>query len=340
MNIELIKPRPVLSEAPHYDPGKDTSVPFLLDTPIFIAKHFIEANTIEGTLTDIQNNHIIPVFIKDNEPVISHAEFIEATYASVKDIFHGEAILKPDIRLSHPIKGRVPDAKNKPAIELLEHEKTLYYERMAFVIEIPSISNIVNGNSLHLTVGGVKAYNLDNLNTRSGADQHFKIFIGFENKVCTNLCITSDGYVEDLKVKNLGQLSSIVKDMLTGYDGFKHVKELEGFTQQYITETQFAQLIGRCRMYRHLRDIDKAGIPNLQFGDNQINMICKDYYRDHRFCKDEAGNINLWNLYNLFTNANKSSYIDYFLDRSLNAYEWIAQLSNSLRHKKEWWYLS
>ena len=33
------------------------------------------------------------------------------------------------------------------------------------------------------------------------------------------------------------------------------------------------------------------------------------------------GNINLWNVYNLFTQANKSSYIATFLDRNLNAFE-------------------
>lgn len=47
----------------------------------------------------------------------------------------GETILEPTVRLSHPITGRIPEAKDKPARELLEHEKTLFYERMAFLIE-------------------------------------------------------------------------------------------------------------------------------------------------------------------------------------------------------------
>ena len=51
----------------------------------------------------------------------------------------------------------------KPAKELLEHEKTLYYERMAFAIEIPSLLGNVAGNELRLTVGGVRAYNQENL---------------------------------------------------------------------------------------------------------------------------------------------------------------------------------
>jgi hypothetical protein len=43
------------------------------------AKPFIEANTITCTLDEVRNNHIIAVFIKDNEPVISHHDFIQLT---------------------------------------------------------------------------------------------------------------------------------------------------------------------------------------------------------------------------------------------------------------------
>ena len=41
-------------------------------------------------------------------------------------------------------------------------------------------------------------------------------------------------------------------------------------------------------------------------------------------------NINLWNVYNLFTGANKNSYIDNFLDRSVNATELIQGINNAL----------
>jgi hypothetical protein len=63
-----------------------------------------------------------------------------------------KGVLKPDIRVSHVIKGRVPTAIGKPAKELLEHEKTIYYERCAFVIEVPEISEIINGNKLQIPV--------------------------------------------------------------------------------------------------------------------------------------------------------------------------------------------
>ncbi len=48
---------------------------------------FIEANTIHISQNEISQEHIIPVFVKDNEPLISHAEFIEATSLLATDIF-------------------------------------------------------------------------------------------------------------------------------------------------------------------------------------------------------------------------------------------------------------
>jgi hypothetical protein len=36
------------------------------------SKPFIQANTQEVSLDEIKDNHLIPVFIKDNEPLINH----------------------------------------------------------------------------------------------------------------------------------------------------------------------------------------------------------------------------------------------------------------------------
>lgn len=97
---------------------------------------FIEANTIDASVNEIRENHIIPVFVKDNETLISHSDFIETTMETVEEVFAGEKILLPSVRLSHPVKGRIPEAKGKPVHQLEEWEKTIYYERMAFIIYV------------------------------------------------------------------------------------------------------------------------------------------------------------------------------------------------------------
>jgi hypothetical protein len=78
----------------------------------------------------------------------------------------------------------------------------------------------------------------------------------------------------------------------------------------------------------------KKEIPALYFGDTQMAIVSKDYYRDSSTCKDGTGDINLWKLFNLFTSANKSTYIDNFLDRSANTYSFVEQLKFALQKRE------
>ena len=137
---------------------------------------FIEANSIPITLESLQNDCVIPNFAKDNEALLSHAQFIGATYHALKDYFRSEQIEEPQVRVSHIIRSRTPEAVNKKSSELLPHEITQYYERMAFCINVPTICRDVNGNRLNLSVVGVKSYGRDNLNGRLTA-QKFSIAV-------------------------------------------------------------------------------------------------------------------------------------------------------------------
>ena len=69
-------------------------------------------------------------------------------------------------------------------------------------------------------------------------------------------------------------------------------------------------------------------------------MVARDYNQDKSFCRSEDGNIDMWKVYNLFTSANKSSYIDTFPDRTTGSFIFIAELINHLRSSTKSWYLS
>ncbi|MEC5172136.1 DUF3871 family protein [Chryseobacterium nepalense] len=305
-----------------------------------VHKPFIEANTQEINLQHLKNECIIPVFSKDNEKTLSHQEFIEISQNCISNVFPNHSITEPEIRVSHQIKGRTPGAIYKNVKDLLDHEKTIYYERMAFIIKIPAITDTINGNELSLTIGGVRAYNQENLYNKKSFEK-FKFFIGFQNKVCCNLCVWSDGFVDDLKVSSYEELQSKLFQILNNYNAEKHLSEMKEFADYSLTEHQFAQLLGRTKLYQHLSKKEKLKIPLLQFTDGHINTITKDYYEDESFCRDNDGDINLWNLYNLFTQANKSSYIDTFLDRNLNAFDFTKSIQQSLNGSSDYhWFLS
>ncbi len=301
---------------------------------------FIGANTIEVNLQEIQRQHIIPVFSKDNEPMISHGDFIQTTYDVINHCFKGEDILSPNIRVSHPIKGRTPEARYKPANQLEDHERTIYYERAMFVFEIPSIQRTIDGQTLSLTIGGVKCYGDDKLNNKKGSSEHFKIFIGFSVKVCSNLCVWSDGAQVKLVVRSQGELMDAIMNMISVYNPEQHLRAMQRLTEYNLTEAQFAQVLGRARLYNYLPNEVKKGIPPLLFTDTQLGSVAKDYFQDNSFCRNENGDINLWRMYNLFTGANKSSYVDSFLERSINAFEFTHQLQTGLTGGSTNWYLN
>ena len=306
----------------------------------YVHKPFIEANTLQVDLSHLKSDCIIPVFSKDNEKTIAHQEFIEIVMNAALKLFPHHSISNPEVRVSHQIKGRTPDAIYKSAKDLLDHEKTIYYERMAFIVQIPSIVDTINGNELALTLGGVRSYNLENLYNKKTFEK-FKFFIGFQNKVCCNLCVSSDGFVEEMRVGNYHELQEKITSTILNYRAESHLEVMKSLSHNLLTEHQFAQLLGRSRLYQHLPKKEKLVIPSLSFNDSQLNTVAKDYYEDESFCRNEDGGINLWNVYNLFTQANKSSYIDTFLDRNLNAFEFIQGIQKAFNGDSKYnWFLS
>lgn len=294
--------------------------------------HFIEANTMEIDLQHLKNDCIVPVFSKDNELTISHNAFIETVCEAANSFFTGERIDKPDIRVSHIVKGRIPEAIHKPANQLLESDKTQYFERMMFCFEIPTIYETVEGNKLTLSVGGVRAYNHMNLYSKKTVEK-FKVFIGFKNMVCCNLCVYTDGYLNNLEVSNTSDLFRSVLEMFHGYNPAKHIHLMQALGNSYLTEHQFAQILGKMRLYQCLPQGYQKSVPRLLITDTQINSVAKAYMQDSDF-GGFGSDLSMWKFYNLLTGANKSSYIDSFLDRAYNATE-IAQGINSALHGDE-----
>jgi len=301
-------------------------------------ENFIQANTIPVNLSTIKEECIIPSFAKDNESTISHSEFIQTVAATAYEVFRNETILYPAIRVSHPISGRIPEAMGKPAKELQYYEKTLYYERMAFIIEIPSIVSNVTGNEISLAIGGVRAYNNENLYSRK-IEEKFKVFIGFKNKVCTNLCISTDGYLAELRVRTADEMAQKVMELFANFQYEKKVSEFRALTELSLSEHQFAQIIGKMRLFQYLPLNEKKEVEAVSMNDSQVASIARDYYCNQSFCRNEDGEINLWKMYNLFTSANKSSYIDTFLDRGAGCMQFVQMLQKALLYDSECWFL-
>ena len=211
---------------------------------------------------------------------------------------------------------------------------------MAFNIDVPSAYQEVAGNNLSLSIGGVRAYNQENLYSKKTIEK-FKVFIGFKNWVCTNLCVSTDGLLAEIRVSSISELQEKVYSLLQSYDPKKHWMQLKEFNDFSISEKQFAQFLGKAKMYNYLPKSEKEGLPMFSFTEGQLNSIIKNYYEDLNFSREEDGSISLWKLYNLFTGANKSSYIDSFLERNVSAHNFTNSISEALKGNRNYhWFLS
>ena len=294
--------------------------------------HFIEANTQEVTINHLANDCITPVFSKDNELTINHAQFIGAIQDAANDFFRGETVDEAAIRVSHVVKGRIPEAVHKPANQLLESDKTIYYERAAFSIDVPSIWQDVNGNRLNLSIVGVRAYNLQNLYSKK-VPELFKLAIGFKNQVCCNMCVFTDGYKDELRVSNTTELYTAALELFNNFNPAKQLHLMQQLGNTSMSEHQFATFLGKGRLYQCLSTARQKQLPRMLLTDTQINLVAKSYINDESF-GGIGGELNLWQFFNLLTGSVKSSYIDSFLDRSLNAGE-IALGINAALHGDE-----
>lgn len=301
---------------------------------------FIEANTKEVTIEHLKDDCIVPVFSKDNEITISHPNFIESVWEAANRIFPNESIELPEIRVSHIIKGRTPEAIHKSVKDLLEEDKTIYYERMMFCFEIPSIHEDIAGNRLNLTIGGVRSYNHENLYSKKGMEK-FKLFIGFKNLVCCNMCVSTDGFKSELKVMDVNGLLNAAMQLFQEYNAAKHLYYMGAFKDSYMTEHQFAQFLGKSRLYQYLPNEQRRLLPQMLMTDTQIGIVAKSFYHDDNFSLlDNQKEISMWNVYNLLTGANKSSYIDNFLDRAYNATQLADGLNKALYGDSEYtWFI-
>lgn len=290
---------------------------------------FLEANTDSISMEDLTNKCVVPTWA-NQELTIAHQDFISCVHEAASDFYRGERLNMPDIRVSHIVRGRIPQALGKKASELLECEKTQFYQRLAFAFTIPTIVETVRGERLELCIGGVRNYSDLNLYRATKGIEKFSVFVGWRVRICSNQVLTGEGVKFNIEVTNTSELYRHVLELFHSFNPAKEIHLLQSLSDTYLTETQFAQVVGRMRMYQALSPGRQKQIPRLLITDSQINSVCRDFYSSEHFgVKDNA--ISLFDFHNLLTESNKSSYIDTYLNRAVNATEVSVGLNNVMQ---------
>ena len=300
--------------------------------------NFLEANTNAISLEELTEQCVVPTWA-NQELTISHQDFVSTVYDAACNVFAGETINTPEIRVSHVVKGRIPSALGKRSSELLECEKTQFYQRLAFAFTIPSLHECIDGQRLELCVGGVRNYSDLNLYRANRGVEKFNVFIGWRMNICSNQVLTGEGVRLSLEVMSLHDLYKAVLDLFYNFNLENDIQLLQSLTQIRLTETLFAQIVGRMRLYQALPSYLQRKLPKLLITDSQINNVCRDYYNDPNF-GHKNNSISLFDMHNLLTAANKSSYINDYIQRGVNATDIIVGISKALQGDPEYsWFL-
>ena len=300
--------------------------------------NFLEANTNAITLDELAEQCVVPTWA-NQELTISHQDFINTVHDAACNIFAGETINTPDIRVSHIVRGRIPSALGKRSSELLESEKTQFYQRLAFAFTIPSLHECIAGQRLELCIGGVRNYSDLNLYRANRGMEKFTIFIGWRVNICSNQVLTGQGVRLALEVMSIHDLYKAVLELFYNFNMDRDIQLLQSLTQTRLSETHFAQIVGRMRLYQALPSYQQRKLPKLLITDSQINNVCRDYYSNPNFGA-KNNTISMFDFHNLLTEANKSSYIDSYVQRGINATDVTVGICKALQGDSEYsWFL-
>ena len=289
---------------------------------------FIESNTSAISLADLATKCIVPTF-SDTSLTISHQNFIACVAKAATEVF-GD-ITPIECRVSHPINGRTPDALYLKESELRPEQKTLFYQRMAFVSHIESLTRIVNGLPVHLCFGGVRAYNEDKLYNRKSAEK-FKIYCGWQVRVCSNLMLSCSGNSGTIECMTEADLYQKAYQLFRAFEPEKdnELTILENLQNTKISEEQFCHIIGRLRLLQFMPSDQKVGIPDVILGDQIINGAVKGYVENPNFGKCLGADYSCYSFMQNLNEATKASYIDKWLDRNQNCTDLAIGISKYL----------
>ena len=190
---------------------------------------FLEANTDAITMNELANKCVVPTWA-NQELTIAHQDFISCVHDAASSFYAGERLNSPDIRVSHIVRGRVPQALGKKASELLECEKTQFYQRLAFAFTIPTITETVRGQRLELCIGGVRNYSDLNLYRATKGIEKFSVFVGWRVHVCSNQVLTGEGLKYNMEVTNISELYRNVLELFHSFNPAKEIHLMQTLT--------------------------------------------------------------------------------------------------------------
>ena len=76
-----------------------------------------------------------------------------------------------------------------------------------------------------------------------------------------------------------------------------HIQQMRRLQEYSISEAQFAQFLGKSRMYQYLPNKERKQLPEMLMTDTQINLVTRAYYSDSNFGrKPDEKELSMWKM--------------------------------------------
>jgi len=119
----------------------------------------------------------------------------------------------------------------------------------------------------------------------------------------------SDFYFSDIDIC-WNSMQECRETVLPRFPINKHMDSMKNLNNIFMDVHQFAQFLGKGRLYQGLSPKHKMDLPEMLMTDTQMNQVARAYYQDKDFGVDPdfpSKSISMWKVYNLLTQANKLS---------------------------------
>ena len=299
---------------------------------------FIEANSAAVSWKELTEESILPSYA-DGEIVVPHSHFIQAVVMAAHDALPQDTFGPVELRASHLTQGRIPSAIYKKTSELLESDKTKYWERICFCVQITSRQTNILGEGCTLTFGGCRSLQDINFHGRKTSEV-FQCYISYRAKICSNLMISlQDGLKDRIEASGPAEIYAAAYQLFSQFNAEENLSSLDGLGRTRITVDQFTHLIGKLRYYSCLSTADKRELPfQIELGDSQVYAATRNFVNGH-FGLNGRDSVDLFQMLNCFNQASKSSYLHNFLLKNANCTELALGVQRSLEgvnHDYDW----
>lgn len=292
--------------------------------------NFIESNTQGISFEELTEKNVIPTFA-DGTLTLSSGSLIKATMRAAEEVY-GE-LTPVEIRVSHRIQGRRKEAELKSASELQDEDITTFWQRMAFICHVKTLTRTINGAEVHLCIGGTRSYSEDKLFGRPTPSK-MRLFVGWFVRICSNGCLTCDGNSGTIECLTEADVYEKATALFRGFDPEKEtaLAMLENLGTTRISESEFCKIIGRLRLYQALPASEQNVLPKIILGIQAVDKMVQGYVSNPNFgLKEGADSISLWELLQLANEAVKQgAYIDNWLQRNQNCTDFVLGIQRAL----------